>query len=57
MRVSKSTILNINHIYSISKNLASSSEIQFLNTHKQVFVSRHYYKSLILRLEEKRECI
>ena len=42
MRVSKSTILNINHIYSISKNLASSSEIQLFNTHKQVFVSRYY---------------
>lgn len=57
MRVSKSTILNINHIYSISKNIASSSEIQLFNTHKQVFVSRHYYKSLKLRLGEKREFI
>lgn len=57
MRVSKSTILNLNHIYSISRNLTSSSEIQFLNSHKQVFVSRHYYKSLKLRLEEKRRCI
>lgn len=57
MRVSKSTILNINHIYSISRNLTSSSEIQLLNTHKRVFVSRYYYKSLKLRLEEKRKCI
>ena len=57
MRVSKSTILNINHICAISKNITSSSEIQFLNTHKQVYVSRHYYKLLKLRLEEKRKCI
>lgn len=57
MRVSKSTIANLNHIYSISRNLTSSSEIEFLNTHKRVFVSRHYYKSLKTRLEEKRKCI
>jgi DNA-binding LytR/AlgR family response regulator len=57
MRVSKSTILNINHIYSISRNLTASSEIQFKNTHKQVFVSRNYYKALKFRLDEKRKCI
>lgn len=54
MRVSKSTILNINHIYSISRNITSSSLVQFMNTHKQVYVSRNYYKALKLRLEEKR---
>lgn len=57
MRVSKSTILNLNHIYSISRNLTASSEVQFLNTHKRVFVSRYYYKSLKCRLEEKRKSI
>lgn len=57
MRVSKSTILNINHIYSISRNLTASSEIQFKNTHKQVYVSRNYYKSLKFRLDEKRKSI
>ncbi len=57
MRVSKSTIINLNHIYSISRNLTSSSAIQLRNTHKQVFVSRHYYKLLKQRLEEKRKCI
>ena len=55
MRVSKSTILNLNHIYSISRNLTASSEVQFMNTHKQVYVSRYYYKSLKCRLEEKRK--
>lgn len=57
MRVSKSTILNLNHIYSISRNLTASSAVQFMNTHKQVFASRYYYKSLKDRLEEKRRII
>ena len=57
MRVSKSTILNLNHIYSISRNLTASSEVQFFDTHKQVYVSRNYYKSLKTRLEEKRKSI
>lgn len=57
LRVSKSTILNINHIYSISRNLTASSEVQFVNTHKQVYVSRYYYKSLKYRLDEKRKSI
>ncbi len=54
MRVSKSTILNTNHIYSINRNLTASSVVAFLNTHKQVYVSRYYYKPLISKLEEKR---
>lgn len=57
LRVSKSTILNLNRIYSISRNLTASSEVQFINTHKQVYVSRYYYKSLKCRLEEKRKSI
>ncbi len=54
MRVSKSTILNTAHIYSISRNLTASSMVAFQNTHKQVYVSRYYYKALISKLEEKR---
>ncbi|NLK96209.1 MAG: LytTR family transcriptional regulator [Clostridiales bacterium] len=54
MRVSKSTIVNINHIYSITKNITSSSIIEFYNTHKKVYVSRYYYKPLKCRLDEKR---
>lgn len=57
MRISKSTIINLNHIYSISRNLTASSAVQFMNTHKQVYVSRYYYKSLKYRLEEKRKII
>ena len=54
MRVSKSTILNTNHIYSINRNLTASSVVAFADTHKQVYVSRYYYKPLISKLEEKR---
>lgn len=54
VRVSKSTILNVNHIYSIDKNLTSSSIVQFNKTYKQVYVSRSYFKSLKQRLEERR---
>ncbi len=57
MRISKSTILNTHRIYSIRRNLASSSVVAFQNTHKQVFVSRHYYKPLKNKLEEKRNQI
>lgn len=54
MRVSKSTILNINLVYSITKNITASSIVAFEKSHKQVFVSRNYYKALKSRLEEKR---
>lgn len=54
IRISKSTIVNTEHIYSIDRSLASSSRIQFRHTHKQVYVSRNYYKSLKNRLGERR---
>ena len=53
MRVSKSTILNIREIFTIDRSLYSSSIVSFRDTHKQVFVSRHYYKTLTERLESK----
>ncbi|MCR6516157.1 MAG: LytTR family DNA-binding domain-containing protein [Clostridium sp.] len=54
MRVSKSTILNTNKIYSITRSLSSASKVEFLNTYKQVYVSRFYYKPLKIKLQEKR---
>lgn len=54
MRVSKSTILNVDLIYSVTKNITSSSVVEFQNTHKTVYVSRYYYKPLKLKLLEKR---
>lgn len=54
IRVSKSTILNINHIYSISHNITSSSIVEFQKSYKQVYVSRFYYKELKERLKERK---
>lgn len=54
MRISKSAIVNLNHIYSIARNLTSSSVVEFAQSHKQVYVSRNYYKALVERLAEKR---
>lgn len=54
LRVSKSTILNTHCIYSLTRNLTASSVVSFDNCHKQVFVSRNYYKVLVEKLEEKR---
>lgn len=55
MRVSKSTILNTKRIYSMSRSVSTPCTVQFQNTHKQVYVSRLYYKPLKNRLEEKRD--
>lgn len=54
MRISKSAIVNLNQIYSITKNVTSSSVVEFDECHKKVYVSRNYYKALIERLDEKR---
>ncbi|SCG99746.1 MULTISPECIES: LytTR family DNA-binding domain-containing protein [unclassified Romboutsia] len=54
MRVSKSTILNVDYIYSITRNLTASSIVEFQHTHKKVYVSRNYYKPLKFKLLEKR---
>lgn len=54
MRVSKSTIVNIDYIYAIERNLTSSSIVEFQNTHKKIYVSRYYYKLVKLKLLEMR---
>ena len=54
MRVSKSTILNTQMVYSICRNLTASSLVEFSNSHKQVYVSRNYYKPLKQKLDERR---
>ena len=54
IRVSKSTIVNTAKIYSIQRQLApSASCIGFAGTHKQVYASRRYQKSLQLRMQER----
>jgi DNA-binding LytR/AlgR family response regulator len=53
IRVSKSAIVNINHIHSINKKITSASEIEFSKTHKKVFASRFYFKNLKDKLKER----
>ena len=53
-RISKSAIVNVDKVYSIKRNVTSSSAIEFQGTHKQIYVSRAYYKMLREKLEEKR---
>ena len=54
VRVSKSAILNVIHVYSVDRSVTASSLITFFKSHKQVYVSRFYYKTLKLRLDERR---
>ena len=54
VRISKSGIVNADKIYSIQRNITAASAIEFQGSHKQVFVSRSYYKILKNKLEEKR---
>ncbi|MGL4760142.1 MAG: LytTR family DNA-binding domain-containing protein [Sarcina sp.] len=54
IRISKSAIININHIHSITKNITSTSLVEFKNTEKKIYVSRNYYKDLKIKLSEKR---
>lgn len=53
MRVSKSTILNVDKIFSMTKKV-SSCLVEFYKSPKQVYVSRYYYKPLKEKLEEMR---
>ena len=55
IRISKSAIANVDKIYSISHSLTSPNSIQFYESHKQVYVSRFYFKDLKNRLEERRK--
>lgn len=50
MRISKSSIVNLREIYAITKNLSGASRIEFANTHKSVYASRSFYRSLTERL-------
>ena len=54
MRISKSTIFNIDYLHSIEKNITSASLVKMKESHKQIYVSRRYYKDLKKRLEVRR---
>lgn len=53
MRVSKSTILNLDQIYALTKSI-SNCQIQFHHSYKTVYVSRRYYRKLKDKLNERR---
>lgn len=54
MRISKSTIVNLDVVYSITRNLTASSIIEFIGSSKKTMVSRSYYKLLVERLRARR---
>lgn len=54
VRASKGVIVNTEKIYSINRNLTSSSRVEFRGTHKQIYVSRHYYGALKEKMSANR---
>ena len=54
VRAAKGTIVNTAQIYAIDRNLTSSSQVKFARTHKQIYVSRHYYSTLKEKMNERR---
>lgn len=54
LRISKSSIVNVDKIFSINRTLTSPNIIQFCKSYKQVYVSRYYFKDLNKRLAERR---
>ena len=53
VRAAKGTIVNTQCIYAINRNLTASSQVSFTGTHKHIYVSRHYYKSLKAKMNER----
>lgn len=54
MRISKSTIANLDYVYSITRNLTASSVVEFEKSNKKALVSRSYYKAVVERIKTRR---
>jgi DNA-binding LytR/AlgR family response regulator len=54
IRVAKSAIVNVSHIYSVARNITGPSVISFRDSHKRISASRQYYGLLRDRLDEMR---
>lgn len=54
VRVSKSTILNVDHVYSVERSLTSASLVTFRKSHKRIYISRSYYKFFKDRILSRR---
>ncbi len=53
VRAGKSAVIGTRYILAISRNLTGPSVVQFRGSHKQVKVSRGYYKQLKDKLNER----
>ena len=53
MRVAKSTIINLDQIYSLTRPI-SNCEVTFQESYKKVYVSRRYYRAVRTKLDERR---
>lgn len=54
MRISKSSIANLDLAYSITRNLTASSVMEFRGSAKKAFVSRAYFKAVTDRLKARK---
>lgn len=54
MRISKSSIANLDLVYSVTRNLTASSVIEFRESGKKAFVSRAYFKAVTDRLKARK---
>ena len=54
LRVSKSTIVNLELIQSVNRNLTGASEVGFIGTKKTTYVSRSYFKLFMDKMKERR---
>lgn len=53
LRISKSSIININEILSLSRSVTGNL-VQFKNTYKQIYVSRRFLKELKNKLSQRK---
>lgn len=53
VRISRSTIANTSHIFSIQRGLTRVGKVSFRGSYKEVYVSRKYSQSLKLKMEER----
>ena len=53
VRVSRSAIVNSQHVYSIRKGLTGVSLVTFRKTHKVIYCSRMYSSNLITKMEAR----
>ncbi|KRK08118.1 response regulator [Lactobacillus pasteurii DSM 23907 = CRBIP 24.76] len=56
LRIAKSTIINLNQIYSLTRSI-SNCQVTFQNSYKKVYVSRRYYRTLRNKLDERRQIL